>query len=73
MHNLLACFVRVVVIVVVLEAVVYLCGGVTEMSHRMFGQSNRTSCTDTRKTICQSINSAREDKAHNDGDDDDGV
>ena len=32
--------------------VVCLCGDVTEMANRIFGQSNRTPFPDARKTIC---------------------
>ena len=49
-----------------------LCGVVTEMANRIFGQPNRIASSDTRKTICRSTASRQsEDRVHNNDDDDD--
>ena len=73
-HNLLALFVSFVLLR--LNPVFSLCGGVTEIANRIFGQSNKTPFSDARKTIRQSTASRQsEDSVHNnDGDvNDDGV
>ena len=69
-HNLLALFVSFVLLRVCSAAC--LCGVVTEMKNRIFGQSNRTPISDARKTICQSTTSrqSKHKVDHNDDDDD---
>ena len=72
-HNLLALFVSFVLLRV--NPVFCLWRDVTEISNRIFGQSNRTPFSDARKTICRSTTSrqSKQNGINDDNDDDDGV